>query len=420
MVFLIILSAGIAIWVYFIQQGKDVLAFTISVVSFSVALLALYISAKTYASIDSVNNISKMEGNILENQNYVTSIPELILEFKDDNEKKLDEAIFTNIENKLKNESKTAVQFADTLQYLIDLIVFFPAVFNAKNTDKSHYNKRMKSILTQIDKQRDFFKNISKGNSIQIDETIKLFKGVISYQAFVSDNNFNVDSALLHVRGPILSNPVTKTIYHNYLGLFYNKKAMHLIKDDLQIIEQDILSIKGLNEFRNKLENLKPHIKEKIIMYLESADAQFDKALSASVEDVMWLGFINYNKARTLYFLSSITNQGNLWTDTMYNAISARTSLNNLIEEILSSNKNTTHLKTFFIFQEELARLVNLNLLFSLQKDDKNLYLYRGYNLNTMKDIITLKSMFVNIPSFEKIKKYQNDLYTYLKSNKTE
>jgi hypothetical protein len=416
MIVLILLSAGLAIWIYFTQQGKDVIAFTISVVSFSIALLALYISAKTYASIDSVNNISKMEGNILDNQSYVTSVPELILEFKEVNEDKLDEAIFKSIEEKLQNESKTAVQFADTLQYMIDLIVIFPAVFNAKNIDKNKYKRRMESILNRVDMQRNIFENISKGNSIQIDETIKLFKGVISYQAFVSENNFNVDSALLHVRGPILNNPVTKTIYHNYLGLYYNKKAMHLIKQDLKMKEQDVLSINGLKEFENKCKNLKPNIVEKIIMYLESANSQFDKALLVSVEDIMWLGFINYNKARTLYFLSIIRNQKNSWKDIMKNAITSRTSLNHLIDEVLLPDNTITHLKAFFLYQEELARLVNLNLLCSLGENTN--YFYRGYDL-TKNDIQRIiQSQFIQIPSFIKIEQYQNDLSKYLKFNK--
>lgn len=418
MILLIILSAAFAIWIYFVQQGKDVLLFIVSIVSFSVALLALYISAKTYASIDGVNNIGKMEGNILDNQNYVTSVPELILEFTEKDEKLLDEAIFKSIEYKLKNESKTAVQFADTLQHIIDLIVFFPAVFNAKEINKKHYQKRMKFILKQIDEQRNIFKNISKGNSIQIDETIKLFKGVIAYQEFVSENNFNVDSDLLHVRGPILNNSVTKTIYHNYLGLYYNKKAMNLIREKLDMNSQDILSLRGLKKFKNELSSIKPSDIEKIKMYLDLADSQFDKALFVSAEDIMWPGFINYNKARTLYFLSIINNQENSWENIMKNAISARTSLNYLIEEVLSSHGIPTHLKSFFLFQEELARLVNLNLLYSLGKDKNRLCFYRGYDLTKDEIGMNIQSLFVKIPSFDKIERYQNDLSGYLKSNK--
>lgn len=218
-IFLLVLFSGcLAIWVYYLREGKDLLNFTISIVGFCIALLALFIAVRTYTSIDSVNNISKMDGNILDNERYVTSLPELISQYKSKNEKDLDEKLFESIERKLKRDSNTAVLFADTLQYLIDLIVLFPAVFNAADTDKKRYKKRMDKILKDIDKQRDILQSISKGNSIQIIETIKLFKAVVSYQSFVANGNFNIHADLLHVRGPILRNPVTKTIYHNYLN----------------------------------------------------------------------------------------------------------------------------------------------------------------------------------------------------------
>ncbi|MGN5149208.1 hypothetical protein ACTG23_04630 [Aeromonas enteropelogenes] len=255
---LVLLSSCLAVWIHYLNEGKDLLNFTISIVGFCIALLALFIAVRTYTSIDSVNNISKMDGNILDNENYVTSLPELISHFKSQNEKDLDNKIFESIEYKLKKESHTAVHFADTLQYIIDLIVIFPAVFNASDTDRKRYKERMESILNNIDKRRKILYSISKGNSIQITESIKLFKAVVAYQRFVSDGNFNIHADLLHVRGPILRNPVTKTIYHNYLGLYYNKKGMHLLRESLKIESTDMLSIKGLNLINTKLASLSP------------------------------------------------------------------------------------------------------------------------------------------------------------------
>jgi hypothetical protein len=134
---LVLLSAFIAVWVYHLNEGKDLLNFTISIVGFCIALLALFIAVRTYTSIDSVNNISKMEGNILDNENYVTSLPELINRYKSKDEKTLDKEFFESMECKLKKESHTAVLFADTLQFMIDLIVFFPRVFNATKINKT-------------------------------------------------------------------------------------------------------------------------------------------------------------------------------------------------------------------------------------------------------------------------------------------
>lgn len=414
-IFLLVLFSGcLAIWVYYLKEGKDLLNFTISIVGFCIALLALFIAVRTYTSIDSVNNISKMDGNILDNERYVTSLPELISKYKSKNEKNLDEELFESIEQKLKRDSNTAVLFADTLQYLIDLIILFPAVFNATDTDKERYKKRMDRILKNIDRQRDILQSISKGNSIQITETIKLFKAVVSYQSFVANGNFNIHADLLHVRGPILRNPVTKTIYHNYLGLYYNKKGMHLLKESLSIGSRDILSINGLDFVRSNIDSCSPSVVEEVVMYLRSACEQFDRALEISSEDVMWPGFIKYNKARTLYFISLLSESKESWIGVMDDAVKSRSRLNRLIDEVLTVNQAgkaeviDTHLRQFFLYQEELARVMKLNLMLSDggNKSKTSPILYRGSNIENVKKEELMK-LFVNVDRFPSVTSYQ-------------
>lgn len=411
---LVLFSGCISIWVYYLKEGKDLLNFTISIVGFCIALLALFIAVRTYTSIDSVNNISKMDGNILDNERYVTSLPELISQFKSKNEKDLDEELFKSIEHKLKKDSNTAVLFADTLQYLIDLIVLFPAVFNAADANKKRYKNRMDRILKNIDRQRDILHSISKGNSIQITETIKLFKAVVSYQSFVANGNFNIHADLLHVRGPILRNPVTKTIYHNYLGLYYNKKGMHLLKESLDMGSTDILSIDGLNIVLSKINSILPSIIEEVVMYLMSACEQFDKALEISSEDVMWPGFINYNKARTLYFVNLLSESRENWINVMDDAVKSRSRLNRLVDEVLTESQagkaavTDTHLRQFFLYQEELARVMKLNLMLSerTEKSKTPHILYRGSHIDKMQKE-ELTGLFVNVDSFPAVKHYQ-------------
>ena len=414
-IFLLVLFSGcLAIWVYYLKEGKDLLNFTISIVGFCIALLALFIAVRTYTSIDSVNNISKMDGNILDNERYVTSLPELISQYKSKNEKGLDEELFESIEQKLKRDSNTAVLFADTLQYLIDLIILFPAVFNAADTDKKRYKKRMDRILKNIDRQRDILQSISKGNSIQITETIKLFKAVVSYQSFVANGNFNIHADLLHVRGPILRNPVTKTIYHNSLGLYYNKKGMHLLKESLSIGSRDILSIDGLDFVRSNIDSCSPSVVEEVVMYLRSACEQFDRALEISSEDVMWPGFIKYNKARTLYFMSLLSESKESWIGVMDDAVKSRSRLNRLIDEVLTVNQAgkaeviDTHLRQFFLYQEELARVMKLNLMLSDggNRSKTSPILYRGSNIENVKNEELMK-LFVNVDRFPSVTSYQ-------------
>ncbi|MBZ2192271.1 hypothetical protein JFJ09_08575 [Pseudoalteromonas arctica] len=421
---LVLLSAFLAVWVYDLKEGKDLLSFTISTVSFCIAVLALFITVRTYTSIDSVNNISKMEGNILDNENYVTSLPELINQFKSQDENTLEKEIFDSIEHKLKKESETAVLFADTLQYIIDLIVLFPAVFNASETNKVLYKKRMDTILSEVDRRCEILHSVSKGNSIQITETIKLFKAVVSYQSFVADDNFNIHADLLHVRGPILRNPVTKTIYHNYLGLYYNKKGMHLLRESLNMNSVDILSIDGLELAQKNINTIEPSILEEVSMYLKSAAEQFDKALKVSSEDVMWPGFINYNKARTVYFLALLSNTKLNWLDILDEAIESRSRLNRLIDEILMidiskpANIVSTHLREFFLYQEELARTVKLNILLSnnLTRQNNAPIIYKGINISDISNE-KLTDLFVSIQKFSTVSIYQEKIISRLKNN---
>ncbi|MEM5508991.1 hypothetical protein WNY98_08940 [Pseudoalteromonas sp. AS71] len=421
---LVLLSAFLAVWVYDLKEGKDLLSFTISTVSFCIAVLALFITVRTYTSIDSVNNISKMEGNILDNENYVTSLPELINQFKSQDENTLEKEVFDSIEHKLKKESETAVLFADTLQYVIDLIVLFPAVFNASETNKVLYKKRMDTILSEVDRRCEILHSVSKGNSIQITETIKLFKAVVSYQSFVADDNFNIHADLLHVRGPILRNPVTKTIYHNYLGLYYNKKGMHLLRESLNMNSVDILSIDGLELAQKNINTIEPSILEEVSMYLKSAAEQFDKALKVSSEDVMWPGFINYNKARTVYFLALLSNSELNWLDILDEAIESRSRLNRLIDEILMIDRSkpanivSTHLREFFLYQEELARTVKLNILLSnnLTRQNNAPILYKGINISDISNE-KLTGLFVSIQKFSTVSTYQEKIISRLKNN---
>ena len=421
---LVLLSAFLAVWVYDLKEGKDLLSFTISTVSFCIAVLALFITVRTYTSIDSVNNISKMEGNILDNENYVTSLPELINQFKSQDENTLEKEIFDSIEHKLKKESETAVLFADTLQYIIDLIVLFPAVFNASETNKVLYKKRMDTILSEVDRRCEILHSVSKGNSIQITETIKLFKAVVSYQSFVADDNFNIHADLLHVRGPILRNPVTKTIYHNYLGLYYNKKGMHLLRESLKMNSVDILSIDGLELAQKNINTIEPSILEEVSMYLKSAAEQFDKALKVSSEDVMWPGFINYNKARTVYFLALLSNTKLNWLDILDEAIESRSRLNRLIDEILMIDRSkpanivSTHLREFFLYQEELARTVKLNILLSdnLTRQNNAPIIYKGINISDISNE-KLTDLFVSIQKFSTVSTYQEKVISRLKNN---
>lgn len=210
---------------------------------------------KTYLSIDSVNVITKMEGNVLENENYVTSFTSLLKQYDMEDPDQVGEEIFKNLEKKFTKQSKTAIEFASSLQYFIDIIVFFPYLFNSKDdTYRSKNIIRMGKLLKLIEKRKNTLVSISTGNLILIEETVKLIRAIINYQKLVDERDM-VDSTLLEVKGTMLKNSVTQTVYYNYLGLYYYRKANHVLRRTISLDSMDVFSIEGLKRITNIFHN---------------------------------------------------------------------------------------------------------------------------------------------------------------------
>lgn len=112
------------------KEPTDIIPdFFISISSLVISFIALIIALITYFSIDSVNNVTSMEGNVLENPNYTIAYSEMIKSFsnckvKSEFEKKLLEKVCPAFNNK----TLTCIQFADFIQNVIDHIIWFAYV----------------------------------------------------------------------------------------------------------------------------------------------------------------------------------------------------------------------------------------------------------------------------------------------------
>ncbi|MDG5789320.1 hypothetical protein QA612_17810 [Evansella sp. AB-P1] len=429
-IFLIIIGLGVATYFSIAQYQSspelDVPSFTVSFLSLSIALLAFYIALETFSSIDSVNKITKMEGNILENESYVISLPSLIKDFDDKDLNKTEEKIFSDLEKRFKRKSKTAVEFADNLQHFIDLIVLFPALFNVNRKDHHEYQKKMDNILRLIRKREKELLFINTGNLILIQETVKLIHAIMSYQKLTHEQTLKHDSDLFEVRGMILKNSVTRTVYYNYLGLLYNKKAMAVLKKNLQLPDADLLQIDQLKEIIAQKDKLIGKEREIAILFLQESKNAFQKALSTSQEDVMWLGFILYNDARTTFFLQLLTedtsdtsDSNNTWLTIMKKAIDSRTKLNIIISEVVKSNGGSTCLQSHFLYQEEMARLVQVNILIAeygsnSESTSMKEIIYRGMDITKISNPVSLEKLFFTEINVDKIAKYQQTIQGHL------
>lgn len=354
--FLLILGTLAAVWLHTTKKQVDLTAFTIAVLSAVISLVALFVALQTYISIDSVNTITKMDGNILDNEHYVTCIPELIAMYRQTEEAALREAILGHMTKNLREHSNTAVNFADTLQSMIDVLVLFPAIDLKGQTRDTRYAKDIGWIIKRINDRADELQSISKGNSIQIREAVKLFTSVYEYQRAVESRSLLEQTGLLQIRAAMLRNPVSATVYHNYLGLYYRKGAMRII--DIED-KADVVSLQRWTEIREALHGSEL---EKLRRYLSHAQDSFAKALQLSHADPMWRGYILFNQARVEFIQRIFFNDENANPlRRMEAAIDARANLNELIDEILVQQQELSILQRHYLYQEEYARQLYVN-----------------------------------------------------------
>lgn len=369
----------------YISSKKDLTDYSFSIGSYIVAFIALVVALMTFISIDNVNNISRMDGNILENHDYSISLPELVCRYTQKSELDLQNALIDDISRKLKKESKTAADFADTLQFMIDIIILFPAVFKSKNTDVSDYHTKIHKIIDLLDSNVRRFDSLNKGSLIQIYETTKLFKSIVAYQLSISKGSINVKSDLLHVRRGILKNNVTQTIYHNYLGLYYHKRAMREMLELLDEKNVDFYSSVGINKIK-KLSITESNINDALVL-LENSSYHYEKAIKLSSEDIVWPGFVYFNLSRTQYLVSAIKGTDELFLRTIDMAISERVNQNRVIEDVQEPEEHDSLLNRFFLFQEEKSRLYKMKMIASVNKYySRDIALqYRGNKMDSSK-----------------------------------
>ena len=80
--------------------------FIIAATSLGVALIALYISLRTFYSIDEVNAISRMDGNVMENSRYRPNILRAIFRFPQIGFTETSEALMSHMEKQWLIQSK--------------------------------------------------------------------------------------------------------------------------------------------------------------------------------------------------------------------------------------------------------------------------------------------------------------------------
>ncbi len=368
-VFVIVLSISVFINTVSAERYTlaDLISFIVTILSMLLALLAYHISVKTYFSIDAVNAISRMDGNVMENQHYRTGIYSLLRRFNATSREGTCRQIVEYFEGLFQKEKITSgAKLADSIQEMIDLIVLLSFIVNRKDrVDIDGVNdeiaRRISSVISDVERRVADFEEMSEGSSVLIRESVKLLKAVFSYQCYWVGEQSDRIGLLLDVRGPMLKNVISRTIYYNYLGLWYMSKAILVLRRHFESETEafDPFSIDAVSKLR-EMDGCRN--KELAVIYLEEALRNFDCAAEPIPDELMWNGFLQYNIARAQYLSGLLTAEASSnWHQSIQNAINYRSKLVMMLDDICGRD-NRSLLQRAFQTELEQAKLMELRL----------------------------------------------------------
>ncbi len=329
----------------------------IAVISLDVALLALYISLRTFYSIDEVNAISRMDGNVMENPRYRPNILRAVFLFPQTDLTETSEALMSHLMNLFCDKNKqSGAHLADSVQETADLLVLVP--YFIKTYDQKDSAIQLNSVsrlLTTIKNKVNNFKEISDGSCKVLEETVRLIESVVAYQSWDISNQSD-PTKLLELRGSLFINPVTSVLYYDYLGLYFMRRARGVIVKQ----HEDA----SLRELIGYAKDCKGEDSSLVIVYLDKAISSFKRAKENVGDDMFWAGYIYFNVARAEY-LKSILNEShggtadNAWEEYMNESIRSWITTNKIIAEHLTpiANGNVSWLQRAFVSEENNVRL---------------------------------------------------------------
>ena len=347
----------------------NLITFVVTILSMLVAVLAYHISVKTYISIDAVNAISKMDGNVMESENYSTSVFYLLRTFDALDKETASNDLLEHLKKKFeKHAIVSGARLADNIQQAIDIVVLLSFIIKRKSqedVDEDGFNNGMiqsfDSLLLNMERMVKDLEQMSEGSCILMMESVKLLRAVYAYQCYKSGNLEREKVALLmDVRGTMLKNSISKTVYYNYLGLMYLDKSVTAMRNYLGVGQNyDILSIDAADLIREKRGLTKCDYVE---ICLNEAIADFERAASMINEDMMWNAFIQYNLARAQYIQKMInSSDDSVWLRTMERAIDYRFKLSMILQDVMGG-KGVSFFQRAFEDQLKLSKLMCVRL----------------------------------------------------------
>lgn len=316
-----VICGAIVLYRYsYFDSVNTIMTFSIGILSLLISIIALLVALSTYFSIDSVNAISSMEGNVLCNENYNAEYPLLVEKYSGcRNQTELENKLFEDLYSDLLRKSDTCMQFTDRIQDILDHILWYAYTDSGTAKYKEHVGK----IIEGLNERYQRFSAISNGNQYILKEHIKLIMNVLNYQSTQHQGGILAPNGeMLNIRGRMFLNAVSKTIYYDYLGLEYHKKAIGLLRRLTGFEQEEFLqeSMRKIRDFAYSEDE-----RSELYIYLSKAKEAFERAEEASKEDILWKGYISFNKARINLLTAVVENRfGEGWDESIKASITAR------------------------------------------------------------------------------------------------
>lgn len=168
-----------------------------------VSFIALVISIVTYFSIDKVNDITSMSGNVLENSTYSVATSELVNEFngcnndKDFTKELLDSVSHPKNGNPI-GKTKSIIEFADLIQNFIDHLIWFAYIDDEPDT-----YKKKEEIVKDLEKNLEKYEKLSNGIQYLLKENLKLIQYVLLYKDSTRNNTY--ERNMENIRGRMVT-----------------------------------------------------------------------------------------------------------------------------------------------------------------------------------------------------------------------
>lgn len=382
---------------------NSIITLAIGLVSFLVSIVALIFSVVTYVSIDSVNALSSMEGNVLSNENYNAEYVLIVKQYSDcKTQVALRRKLIQDVDEFFQKHSKTCMEFTDTLQFIIDRLLWF-AYVDVKNAESSI---AIAELINKLEKKYYDFNAISNGNQYVLKEHIKLIKNVLNYQSITHEGKeIDADGEMLNIRGRMLTNSVSKTIYYDYLGLEYHKKALNKIKEITKFSGEEFVKAN-----MDVISNFKYSQSEKmeINSYLKEAQNAFDNAILSSENDMLWKGYISFNKARIDLLCCLVNNdfpEDKRWQESICKSIENRYFVKKIF---ISSHESLSFLELEFVKEHLYAEALYLSILNYTEKSQtkKDEYKLKAQEIKRNISVINVEEEAI----FNRTVTYLNDV----------